>query len=320
MGVSEDSSSRAKSVGQVSAVAAAVLFGTAYVATSVAMRSFTPLGAAMWRGVLATAVLAPILAVTRKPGPVSMNAARIWRLIVLGLSGGLGFVVAMNIAVSMAGATLAAFAASMSPVVAAVLAPVVLSEALTRRSVGGFAAAIVGTALLSGTSTSRVDGLGILAGLLAALCFAVFLLLSRRWSGPYGLTGGAIALSVAATTALGLLPIELAREPARLIPQHVGPDAAFALIWLGLVPGAVAQLFIVASVRRVETRSSAALLLISPITAAALAAVLLGETLNGSQLFGAALILGGSVGAAGLEGKPHLREVANWLTRWPGKL
>jgi probable blue pigment (indigoidine) exporter len=317
MGVEEDPSSRSESVGKLSAAAAAVLFGTAYVATSVAIRSFTPLGAAMWRGLLATTVLAPAFALTRNPGPISMSAARTWRLLILGLSGGLGFVVAMNVAVSMAGATLAAFAASMSPVVAVVLAPVVLREALTMRSVGGFTAAIVGTALLSSTSSSHVDGLGVIVGLLAALCFAVFLLLSRRWSRRYQLTGEAIALSIAATTALGLLPVELLHEPAQLIPAHLRPDSVFAIIWLALVPGVAAQLFVVASVRRVKTRSSAALLLISPVTAAALAAVLLGETLSGPQLLGAALILGGIVGAAGLEGGRYRRTVADLAARWP---
>ena len=241
-----------------------------------------------------------------------MSAARAWRLIALGLSGGLGFVVAMNVAVSMAGATLAAFAASMAPVVAVVLAPVVLREALTMRSIVGLTAAIVGTALLSGTSASHLHGLGVIVGLLAALCFGVFLLLSRRWSRRYQLTGEAIALSIAATTALGLVPIELLHEPAQLIPAHLRPDSVFAIIWLGLVPGVAAQLFVVASVRRVKARSSAALLLISPVTAAALATILLGETLSGLQLFGAALVLGGTVGAAGLEGNLHQRRSSRY--------
>ncbi|MGD0863133.1 MAG: DMT family transporter [Candidatus Limnocylindrales bacterium] len=315
MDAEESGSSRSRSVGQASAAVAAVLFGTAYVATSVAIRSLTPLGAAMWRGLLSTAVLAAALAAARHPGPVYLAPGRIWRLIILGLSGGLGFVVAMNVAVSMTGATIAAFAASMSPVVAAVLAPVVLGEALTIPALGGFAAAAVGTALLSGTGTSAVDGLGVLAGVLAALCFAVFLLLSRRWSQAYRLTGGAIALSVAATTGLGLLPIELLYEPAQLVPQQIRPDAAFALIWLALVPGVAAQLFVIASVRRVKTQSSAALLLISPITASVLAAALLGETLDEPQLLGAALILGGVVVAAGLEVDSRLRAMPGRLTR-----
>jgi drug/metabolite transporter (DMT)-like permease len=316
----EDVGPKSLAIGQVSAVVAAVLFGTAYVATSVAIRSFTPLGAAMWRGILSTLVLVPAVAATRQAGAGALNRSRTWRLIVLGLCGGLGFVVALNVAVSMAGATLPAFAASMSPILAAVCAPVVLGEALTLPAVVGFAVAVAGSALLSGTSSSGADGPGVFVGLLAALCFALFLLLSRRWSRAYQLTGGAIALSIAATTGLGLLPVELIREPGLLLPGHVRPDAAFALIWLALVPGVVAQLFVVASVRRVKTRSSAAMLLVSPVTAAALAAWLLGETLDGPQLLGALLVLGGTVGAAGLGGERYGPTIAKWLRRPAGRV
>lgn len=288
-------------LGQVSAAIAAGLFGTAYIGTAFAIRSFTPIGAAMWRGLLSTAILVVVAVVMGgRLRRMEMDWPRLWRLIVLGLTGGLGFVVSMNLAVSMAGATLAAFAASLSPVLAALLAPVVLGEALTLASVGGFAVAIVGTALLSDTNAGDV-GPGVFFGLCASLCFGLFLLLSRRWSRPYRLSGTAIALSIAGATWLGLLPVELLAEPERLIPQELRTDALVGLLWLALVPGVLAQLLVVASVRRVETRSSAVMLLISPVTAAVLAAYLLGETLSGWEIAGAGLVLVGVVGAAALE-------------------
>jgi protein-S-isoprenylcysteine O-methyltransferase Ste14 len=79
----EDVGPKSLAIGQVSAVVAAVLFGTAYVATSVAIRSFTPLGAAMWRGILSTLVLVPAVAATRQAGAGALNRSRTWRLIVL---------------------------------------------------------------------------------------------------------------------------------------------------------------------------------------------------------------------------------------------
>ena len=50
-------------LGEVSAVTAAVLFGTAYVGTAFAIRSFTPIGAALWRGLLSSAILVIVLVV-----------------------------------------------------------------------------------------------------------------------------------------------------------------------------------------------------------------------------------------------------------------
>ncbi|MHB8890426.1 MAG: DMT family transporter [Candidatus Limnocylindrales bacterium] len=293
--------------GQATAAGAAALFGTAYVGTAFALRSFTPMGAAMWRGLLSTAILVAVIALSGSRLRRSEWAwPRLSRVILLGLSGGLGFVVSMNVAVSMAGATLAAFAASLSPVLAAMLSPFVLGERLTIPSIGGFAVAIVGTALLSGANSGEV-GPGVLFGLGASLCFGLFLLLSRRWAHQYHLSGTAIALSIAGTTWLGLLPFELALEPARVIPEQVGTDALLGLLWLALVPGVLAQLFVVASVRRIETRSSAAMLLISPVTATVLAALLLGEAVSGPEIVGAGLVLLGIVGAAALDRAPPLR-------------
>lgn len=294
--------------GEVSAVTAAVLFGTAYVGTAFAIRSFTPIGAALWRGLLSSAILVIVIVVMGgRLRRSTMTWPRLWRVIVLGLSGGLGFVVSMNLAVSMAGATLAAFAASLSPVLAAVLAPMVLGEKLTLASVGGFGVALVGTALLSGANTGDV-GPGVLFGLCASLCFGLFLLLSRRWSRPYRLSGSAIALSIAGTTWLGLLPVELLVEPERIIPPDLRADAIGGLLWLAIVPGVVAQLFVVASVRRIETRSSAAMLLISPVAAAILAMWLLGEMLSGWEIVGAGLVLMGIVGSALLQRTPDTKD------------
>lgn len=287
-------------VGQGSAALAAVLFGSGYVATAFALRSLSPWATAMWRGIGATAVLTLVILAAQPRGPIRMEASRFWRFVVLGLSGGLVFLVAMNAAVALSGATLAAFAASLSPIVAAMLAPWVLGEPLNARVVAAFAGATGGTALLTQASAGGFDVRGLACGLLAAASFAVFLLLSRRWSTRYRLTGNGIALSIAGTTALGLLPVELLLEPGALIPSVIRPEALAGMLWLTLVSGVAAQLLVVAGVRRVETRLSAAYLLLSPVSAAVLAALLLGESLSSWQQIGALVILISVVMAAAL--------------------
>lgn len=191
-------------LGQWSAALAAVLFGSGYVATALALRSFSPLATAMWRGVGATVMLLLLVLLRPQGGRLAMDAGQLWRLLVLGLTGGLVLVVCMNAAVALSGATLAAFAASLSPVFAATLAPRVLKESLGARVVVAFAGATGGTALLTQANASAVNVLGFGCGLGASVAFAAFLLLSRRWSDHYRLSGQAIALSIAATTAVGL--------------------------------------------------------------------------------------------------------------------
>jgi drug/metabolite transporter (DMT)-like permease len=57
-----------------------------------------------------------------------------------------------------------------------------------------------------------------------------------------------------------------------------------------------------ASVRRVAARRTSAALLLTPISSAILAALILDERLEPVQLVGAGLILGGIAGASGLLG------------------
>ena len=76
-------------LGQASAAVAAALFGTAYIGTAFAIRSFTPIGAAMWRGILATAVLTlAALLMGVRPRRSELDWPRVWRVVVLGLTGG----------------------------------------------------------------------------------------------------------------------------------------------------------------------------------------------------------------------------------------
>ena len=295
-----ESSDQARGI--ASAAVAATLFGTAYIGTAFALRSFTPIGAAMWRGLLSSAILTiAVVAMGHRFRRSDVNWPRLWRVTVLGLTGGLGFVVSMNLPPFRwpvphwlhSQHRCRPYSRRCSP------------RCCPRRSI----VARIGRRLCSrnrghGISlhTNAGDvGPGVLFGLCASLCFGLFLLLSRRWSRAYRLSGTAIALSIAATTWLGLLPVELLAEPGRLIPQQFRWDASIGLLWLALVPGVLAQLLVVASVRRIPTRSSAAMLLISPVTAAVMAAYLLGETMGTWEIAGATMVLIGVVGAAALE-------------------
>ena len=73
-----------------------------------------------------------------------------------------------------------------------------------------------------------------------------------------------------------------------------------ALAFLVLGPNLVAQLAILASVRRVPAQRTSAALLIIPLVSAALAAILLGEVLAPVEIFGALLVFAGMAGASGV--------------------
>ncbi len=282
------------------AASAAVLFGTAYVATAFALRSFTPLATAGWRGFLASAALAIVMALGGLgPRPSRPTRSQALRLVAVGLVGGPIFIVTMNVAVAHAGATIASFVAGLYAVLAAVLAPVLLRERLTPFAAAGFVLALAGTLLLAELQLSGPTLSGIGVGLGAALSYALFLVLSRRWSAPWRLPGAVLVLTTVLTTGFPIMAWLLLADPGSLLPARIRPESVFALAWLAVVPGAAAQLLVVASVRRLDARRSSAFLLLNPVSAAVFSWGLLGERLSPVQLLGTVLVLAGIAAASG---------------------
>jgi drug/metabolite transporter (DMT)-like permease len=287
-------------LGMAASAAAAVLFGTSYVATAFALRSFTPLAATSWRGLLASAGLAVLVWLGRL-GPRAPRPTRgqLVRLAVLALAGGPVFIVAMNVAVEHAGATITSFVAGLYAVLAAVLAPVLLRERLTPAAMVGFVLALAGTLLLAQLRATGSTLLGIGVGLGAALSYALFLVLSRRWSVAWRLPGSLVTLSLVLVTGVPLGGWLLVTDPGALLPRDVRPESLVALAWLAIFPSVVAVLLVVAGVRRLDARRSSAFLLLNPVAATLLAWALLGERLGAGQWLGAGLVLGGMAAASG---------------------
>jgi drug/metabolite transporter (DMT)-like permease len=297
-------------IGALAAAGAALLFGSSYVATAFALRAYGPLAVGAWRGAAPVLIVGTLVLAGRVDGRWAMSGLRRggWlRLAVLGALGGPVFLVAMNVAVGGSGATIAAFVAGLYAVLAALLGPPVLGERLGRGPLVAFVVALLGTALLAGLEpgTDRPFGLGpgIGAGLVGATSFALYLVLTRRWARTLRLPGAAVVVANFAASAIVLVPATLLVGGESLLPTPGDPDAAVAtaaLIWLILAPSVVAQLLLVAALRRLPARASSAFLLVNPVAASALAAGLLGERLSPSQLAGAVLVLVGIALATGL--------------------
>lgn len=287
--------------GAAAAAGTALIYGSSFVATAVALRSFTPLTAALWRGLLGAVALGTVATLASHPAlrPQRLTRASAWRLAVVGILAGPAFVLAMNTAVSLAGASITAFVAGMYAVLAAVIAVPVLRERLERQTLAALVLALIGAALLGEVTLGGDQAVGVGVGVLAAVIFATFLVLSRRWSHAYDLPGpaiGATALGLTAAVALllvGLVPAAAGTRPLRA-------DAVVAVVWLALGPGALAAVGVIISMRRLEARRASAFLLLNPPTAAIGSAILLGERFTLVQLVGAALILVAMAAASGL--------------------
>jgi len=307
-------------------------FGSAYVATSFALVALGPVPAAAWRSLIATLLIAALIAVRGRSGgegaaadrisvaapgvdavpagepapgeredAAPTTAARAVRLLVLSTLAGPLFLTSMNLAVAHVGAAIAAFVAGLYAVLSAVIAPALLPERLTARVLAGFVLALGGTALLAQLDPSSADLVGIGWGGLAASAFALYLVLTRRWSRRYRLDGMTVALANGGLTAIVLGGVLLATDPGSLAPTSVSASVVIALIWLGVV-AAMGPVLTVASVRLIPAARSAAFLLFNPITATVLAFLLLGERPAPLQITGGVLVLLG-MAAATLPGR-----------------
>jgi probable blue pigment (indigoidine) exporter len=301
-------SAREARFGAWAAASAAVLFGSAIVATAFQLRSFTPSSAAMWRGgvgavLLASLILMQRVASRRAAGPERPDPAMRWarwgRLLVLGALSGPIFIVGMNVAVAGVGSTITGFVVALYSIFSAAAAPLLLNEPLRGRAVAGLVSALLGTVLLAQLSLTDTSMPGMAAGLGAAVSYGFYLALGRRWLGPFAIRPEQAALSASVLTALVVLAWLTATDPGVLLPGTWRADALVALVWLGFVMVA-GQTLVMASVRRVRAEVSASLLLLNPITAALLGITVLGESLSATQAFGGLLVLVGMALASGL--------------------
>lgn len=281
--------------GEAYAVLAAILFGSAYVATAVALEDFSAASAAAWRGLASTALLGVVVGASNF-APISIAAVRpggYLRLLVIVMLGGPAFLLGMNYAVTWTGAATSAFVAGLYAVFAAALAPAFLKEPLDRRTVLGLVTGLIGATLLAHAPADN-PAAGVAVAIGAALAFACYLVLSRRWADRYGLSGSLIAGGNFALSGIVLLGFTLAAGAGPLVPEQITATSLGAMAWLA-VSSVVGQLAIMAAVRRVAQRSTSAMLLLNPPTAAILAWLLLGETFPPLKIGACILVLVGMV-------------------------
>lgn len=147
--------------------------------------------------------------------------------------------------------------------------------------VGGVGLVVIGP-------NAALDVIGIAAGLAGAASMALGLTLTKRWGRPAG--AGPTAFAGWQLTAGGvfLVPVTFLVEGT---PPAIDAPAALGYLWLGLVGGLIAYVLWFRGIATLPVASVAVLVLLSPLVAAVLGAVLLGQTLGPIQLAGFGLAL-----------------------------
>ncbi|MFJ5548900.1 DMT family transporter [Streptomyces sp. NPDC093225] len=288
-------SSVGRSLGQLAVAGAA--WGTAGAAASLLFLAsdLGPLALTFWRCAGGLALLLGVLAVRRRP---AVPGPRVRDLLVTGVLFTV-FQAAYFAAVQDTGLAVGTVVTlGAGPVLIALGARLWMGERLG----GGGTAAVAGAlgglvVLVLGSGGGTVRPLGVVYALLSATGYAG-MTLRTRWFGRTGNGGDPLVTTgwSFAVAAVGLLPFALAEG---LLPT-VGDPARVVLLlaYTASVPTALAYALYFTGAARVRAATVSVIMLIEPVSAAAIAVFGLGERLTAATVAGTVLLLAAVAGLA----------------------
>jgi len=258
---------------------APLVWGTTYVVTTELLPPGHPLFAALMRAL--PAGVAVLLFTRTLPEGTWWRRAAVLGTLNIGIFLPLLFVSAERLPGGVA-ATLGA----AQPLIVALLAVPLLRRRPAPWSLGWGVAGVAGVGLVVIGPAAGFDVAGIVAGLAGAGAMGLGVTLTKRWGRPPGV--GPVAYAGWQLTAGGLflLPLTWAFEG---VPPAVDADAMLGYLWLGVPGGLVAYTLWFRGITTLPITSVAVLGLLSPMTAALLGVIVLGQTLGAVQVAGFAL-------------------------------
>ncbi|WP_343232887.1 MULTISPECIES: EamA family transporter [unclassified Tsukamurella] len=264
---------------------APAVWGTTYAVTTHFLPAGHPLFAALMRS-LPAGLLAMLIA-RRLP-----RGSWWWRSAVLGILNMGAFFPLLFLSAQHLPGGVAATLGATQPIVVAFLAVAILHEGLSLWRFGWGLVGVIGVGLVVLGPDAALDPVGILAGVAGAASMGTGVTLTKKWGRPEGVS--AIGMAGWQLTAAGLVLI----VPAMLIdgiPSGLDSSAVGGYLWLGLVGALLTYALWFSGIRRLPVTATALLGLLSPLVAAALGALVSGESLRPVQLLGFAVALAAMV-------------------------
>ena len=287
---------------KLSAAAAAILWGFTYVLTTTWLPPH-PLFLAAFRALGGALVL---LVIVRCVPP------RIWwgRLAVLGtLNAGLFFGLFFVAATRLPGGVAAIFQA-LTPLAVIFIAWGILGARPTATKIGSVLLGALGVSLVVLSSNARLDSLGIVAAIGSMLSIAAGGVLLNKWGQPpmplLGFTGWQLLIAG--------VELSLVATIAQDVPSQLNAANVLGLGLLAVALTAVPFALWFGAIERAGAVAVAPFMLLVPVTAFVLDALVKGVQPTGLQVVGAVLVMGGlmlSQRAAGKLGNKSTRHVRN---------
>ncbi|WP_316573143.1 EamA family transporter [Nocardia canadensis] len=262
-----------------------IVWGSTYAVTTEFLPPDRPLFTALTRALPAGLAL---LALTRVlPHGRWLGRAAVLGVLNIGAFFPLLFLAAYRLPGGVAGVL-----GAVAPMFALGFAAVLLSEAPARRKVIAGLIGVAGVSLVVLRGDAELDTIGVVAGLAGAASMSAGTVLTKKWGRPEGV--GPLAMTGWQLTAGGLfiLPLAVLIEGA---PPAMDAQAVGGYLYLGVIGTALAYWLWFRGISRVPATSVAFLGLLSPMSAAVIGWLALGQALTPPQVLGLAIALGGTV-------------------------
>lgn len=274
---------------------AAIAWGTGGAVAAVLYRSgLGPIAVSFWRfaiGMLVLAIVALVISSKDKRSAMGEFILERWaRIIVIGMGLAI-YQTAYFAAVQYSGLAVATIVTlGLGPILMAIGSHLTMGERIGWSGALIIAFAILGLGLLTGGGDVETSSLlGLTFALLSSICYASVTLLTRAMgrrdrTDQFNITFFGIIIGTVC-----LLPFALLEG---LLPLSGNYLSSFALLsYLGLVPTAVAYILFNTGLSSVRATTASVIVLVEPVTAAAIAVLFLGEKLTPLAMLGLIVLM-----------------------------
>jgi drug/metabolite transporter (DMT)-like permease len=226
----------------------------------------------------------------RRYGPLPGRARRLAIIAGVFFAGDLLF---WHHSIEWVGAGLATVLGNLQVLIVGVVAWLVFGERPSRTTMIAVPVVLGGVVLISGVIGSGAyganPGLGVVFGLLTAVCYSGYLLIIRMGGRDVRRPAGPVAIATV-MTALVAGGVGVAGGDLDMTP---GPASLWWLFLLGLTSQGLGYLMISVSLPRLPAIITSIILLVQPVLSVGLGMILLGERPSPGQLLGVAFVIGG---------------------------
>lgn len=244
---------------------------------------------ALYRAVLATALIGVFLLVTGQKISLKSLGVELFLLLFSGIAMGFNWILLFE-AYKYTTVAISTLSYYFAPVIVTIVCPFLFKEKLTKGQLLCFVMSTIGLCLVIGiTNLGRGgnDMIGILFGLGAAVLYATVILLNKFIKGVTGIHRTFLQFIAAV---LVLFPYVAFSGGFHL--SSLTGSGWICLLIVGLVHTGVTYCLYFSAMKELPGQETAILSYIDPLVAVVIGVLVLGEPLNWQQLVGGAMILG----------------------------